>query len=135
MTHYQGVVHLRPPHDQCADERYAEASAEIPHEIEDAGGISHLVLPEVTHRRGCQRNKDEANSDSIEHARPDDITYADLKVDVAEPKRSGGQQHKSKCDQNAIWHLANQTPHYKRRNKSTDASRAQGHAALQRRIN
>ena len=68
------------------DGRNADASAEVPHQIEDAGRVSHGLFGDRIHRNGCQRNKQQCERKTLNKLWPKNIPVAGVQIERRETK-------------------------------------------------
>ena len=74
------VLRLGAAAEHRCDTRNPYAPTEIPHEIENAGGVSQLLFGNAAHRHSRERHEDETHRNALEELRPKDIPISDLQI-------------------------------------------------------
>lgn len=77
---------LAAAREERGHDGHTKAAADITHQIEDAGGVAHLFLGDARHAVGHQPDEQKAESDALEHLRPENVPVARVEVEVGERK-------------------------------------------------
>ena len=122
------------PREQRSRRRDADASAEVAHQIEEAGGVPHPLAWNRIHADRRQRHEQRGECQPLEELRPEDVPVSGVKVQLAEP-----EERERPTDQPARDHLAWIDPadqHADRRHpdERSHPSRRHRDPRLQRRI-
>src|SRR5579872_6813090 len=109
----------------------AYTASEIPHDIEDAGGIAHLLFGNGVMRGGGQGNENKAQRKPLDELRPGYIPVSGVQVEMGEGihAESGAQQ--SSGQQLAGFKLRQQGADDGHGDERSQSARQHGHARVQ----
>src|SRR3954471_11737042 len=116
------VVELRTTREERRHQGDSGAAADVAHEIEDAGGVAHLLLRDVGDGCGRERNEHASHGCALQNLRPENIPIAGVEIERRELPHGEGAEREAKSEEFARVVLAGQYAddwHGDQRTKST----------------
>ena len=86
------LMQLRAACEEGGHDRDTNAAADVPHEVENAGGIPHSFGLNASHGECHERDEEEAERDALQDLLPEDVPETGIKIEAGELKHCDGAQ-------------------------------------------
>jgi len=89
------LVHLRAAGEEGGHDGDADTTADIAHQVENAGGVPHLLRLDAGHGERHQRNEQKAQGNALENLREEDVPESGVEIEAGELEHGDGPEHRA----------------------------------------
>ena len=125
------LVELLAARKQGGHDGDADAAADVAHQVEDAGGVAHLLAGDVRHGGGRERNEETGHGSALDDLGPEDVPIASVQVEAGEHEHGACSDEKSGDEQLAHVYVGGNRTDDKGESKGTETAWGERESGLE----